>query len=169
MLWKKKIAGLKYNCHNLRDLSTSESFEIKCWMLLPWRDGKLAAKELDCESVSERHDNWVIGKGRRRTHGSLRRHLVKNEFQPQNFDAVLAVCSTNVWNSSYRSFEGAAPFHVFAHPWSWVFSDGGNHNQISKQTAVVELLTSENHSHPHGRQWRHQQKPKTSSRLALAS
>jgi hypothetical protein len=41
---------------------------------------KLSAEGLDCESVSGRHDDRDIDKGRRRTHRSVRRRTIKLNF-----------------------------------------------------------------------------------------
>jgi hypothetical protein len=51
---------------------------------------------------------------------------------------------------------------------SWIFRDGRNKNQLSKQTAIVEFLTPENDSHRHGCQCCHQQKLETSTPFAHA-
>jgi hypothetical protein len=75
--------GKTSSWQSLRDVRTFESVERKFWLLLSWREGKLSAKELNCGPVSKRHDDWDIDKGRRRIRRSVRRHLVKNTFQPQ--------------------------------------------------------------------------------------
>jgi hypothetical protein len=94
VLWKKNIEDSKYDC-----FETFETFIIENDVKLA--DGIITEisahlnalkKNFDCyfleeikklsaeESVSGRHDDWDIDKGRRITDRSVRRHIIRAEF-----------------------------------------------------------------------------------------
>jgi hypothetical protein len=134
------------------NISASSMRKYKCWT------AARTSNEMEIHCLEQRFTNWWVAS----------RFVVGREkfFKCDFFNDIkikylkkweTEETKPNVSNSFYWSFESTAPFFIFVHLWIWIFGNGRNENQISKQAAIVEFLAPENNSHWRGRQCRHQQ------------